>query len=228
MDYEEKRKILLAYAESFPINDLPGFTNIMSVDSKYIRVSGNVLPLIGYESQDQLFETDYYSMPCPASENAEIFEKEDQLALSGEIKVISYNHFNDGWKIFLGHKKPIMHDHEAIGTLANFIDITDSNLVDISRFLWEKNNKIIKKQFSFIIQPKNIFGLTKKEQECLFYLVRGFSYKGTSKVLGNAESTIQTHTEHMKHKFKVQRKSQLIGKVIKLGFLNFIPESLLV
>jgi hypothetical protein len=54
MESDKKREILLAYAQSFPINDLPGFTNVMSIDSKYIRVSDNALPLIGYKTHDQL------------------------------------------------------------------------------------------------------------------------------------------------------------------------------
>jgi DNA-binding CsgD family transcriptional regulator len=227
MESDNKRKILLAYAESFPINDLPGFTNVMSIDSKYIRVSDNALPLIGYKTHYQLFETDYYAMPCKASENAKTLEKEDQLALSQEIKIISYHHFHDDWKVFLGHKKPILHHSEVIGTLANFMDITNHHIIDISRFLLGKDNKVTQKQFSYILQSEEgVFGLTKKEQECLFYVMRGFSYAEISKILHIALTTIQTHIEHIKQKWGVETKSQLIEKGIQLSFLNFIPKSL--
>jgi DNA-binding CsgD family transcriptional regulator len=227
MGSEEKRKILLAYAENFPINDIPGYTHIMSIDSKYIRVSDNALNLIGYKSQDQLFETDYYNMPCKASENAQALESEDKLALSQEIKILSYHHFNNDWKILLGHKKPIISNNIVIGTLANFIDITHSNIVDISRFLLEEHYKVRKKQFSFIIQDSDeICGLTRKEQACLFYLMRGYSYGEIAKALSVAITTVQTHIEHIKQKLNVITKSQLIEKAIQLGLMNIIPESL--
>lgn len=227
MTPEKKRKLLLLYAEKFPINDLPGFTNVMSVDSKYIRVSDNALSLIGYKDQDQIFETDYADMPCQAAESAEKFKKEDQLALSQEIKILSYHHFNDNWNILLGHKKPIIQEGEAIGTLANFIDITQSNIIDLSRFLFQNNRKIKKKQFSYIIQNTSEFhGLTKKEQECLFFFIRGHTYGEISKILQIAITTVQTHIEHIKQKFNVKTRSQLIEKAVHLGFLGIIPESL--
>jgi hypothetical protein len=139
---------------------------------------------IGYKSQDQLFETDYYNMPCKASENAQALESEDKIALSQEIKILSYHHFDNGWKILLGHKKPIISNVIVIGTLANFIDISHSNIVDISRFLLETNHEVRKKQFSLIIQDSDeICGLTRKEQACLFYLMRGYSYGEIAKAL---------------------------------------------
>jgi hypothetical protein len=66
VDSEEKRRILLVYAENLPINDIPGFNHVMSTDSKYVRVSDCSLSLLGYKNQEQLFETDYYNMPCKA------------------------------------------------------------------------------------------------------------------------------------------------------------------
>lgn len=227
MTYDEKKKALIAYAEKFPINELPGFTNIMTIDSKHIRVSDSVLNLVGYKSHDQIFETDYYSIPCQVSENSENFEKEDQIALSEEIKVLSYHNFHDGWKILLGHKKFISRENEVIGTLANFIDVTACSIVDIGRYLLEQNKKIKKKQFSYIIRNNNeVCGLTKKEQECLFFFLRGLSYKEIAIVLNIGITTVQTHIEHIKERFDVRTRSQLIEKAVYMGFMCIVPETL--
>lgn len=227
MDNEEKWKLLLKYAENFPINDFPGFTNIMSLDSKYIKVSDNELPIIGYKNQDQVFATDYYNMPCQACENAETMIKEDLLTLNHEIKILSYHQFDNDWMILLGHKKPIVQQNEVVGTIANFMDITHGGIIDMARFLLKNSRKITKNQFSYVIQnQENFWGLTKKEQECLFFIIRGYSYGEIAKKLAIAITTVQTHIEHIKVKFDVQTKSQLIEKAIQLGFMAIIPGSL--
>jgi DNA-binding CsgD family transcriptional regulator len=227
MDSEEQRRTLLAYAENLPINDFPGFTHIMSTDSKYVRVSDCSLSLLGYKNQEQIFATDYYNMPCKASENAEAFEKEDILALSQEISILSYHQYNTGWKILLGHKKPIFSGNEVIGTLHNFVDMTHGHILDISRFLEKENNRFKRKQFSYIILDSNEkSNLTKRQQVCLFYLLRGYTYKEVAKVLGIGGSTVQAHIGNIKKKFNVESKSQLIEYAMHRGLMSMIPKEI--
>jgi DNA-binding CsgD family transcriptional regulator len=225
---DEKKAALLKYAERFPINDLPGFTNIVSPDSKYIKVSDSALQLIGYKSQDQIFETTYANIPCQACENAETFEKEDKVALEREVKILSYHCFDD-WKILLGHKKPIWHNGEVIGTIANFMDVTSARLVDLGQFLLQEDHKIKRKQFSYVITENDncFYNLTQKEQACLFYFVRGLTFKEIAYKLTISITTVHTHIEHIKQKLNVITRSQLIEKALHLGFLSVIPRSLL-
>jgi len=225
---DAKKIKLIKYAERLPINNFPGLTAIMSIDSRYIRASNNMLQLLGYESQKQIFNTTYANIPSPVSENAASFEQEDQMALEQEIKTLSYNDFGE-WKILLGNKKPIFLYKDVIGIFANFIDVTSTSLIDLGKFLLEENHKIKKKQFSYIIQDSesNFYNLTPKEQECLFFYIRGLTYKEIAKILNIGSTTAHTHIEHVKQKFNVFTRSQLVEKALHIGFLSIIPESLL-
>lgn len=212
----EDRKLskLINYAEMFPINDIPGFTRIVSLDLKYIKVSANVLQYFN-QMEENLF--DQSDIGC-----------KDPIELMNEIKMLSYNQLGAEWKTLLGHKKLIICDNEIIGTIANFIDITNNGLIDVGRLLFNKEKKLQRKKMTFLIQNRHDYhGLTKKEQECLFFLIRGCSYAEISKRLHIAITTIQTHIEHIKHKLQVGNKSQVIEKALALGFLSVIPETLL-
>lgn len=217
---------LIKYSEHFPINDLPGFTHIMSIDSKFIKASDTALSLMGYPSEDDLFCTTYEDMPCEASEHSVCFRQEDQLALKNEIKILNFGKFRE-WKMLLGYKKPIIQEGVAIGILAHFIDVTHSGVVDVGKFFLKKGGGIRKNQVSFLIQEQmDYHGLTRREQDCLFFLIRGCSYAEISKRLNIEVTTIKTHVEHIRDKFNVGNKSQVIEKAIALGFMSVIPEHL--
>ena len=56
-------------------------------------------------------------------------------------------------------------------------------------------------------------GLSKREQECMDFLVRGFSAKHIAKQLEVSPKTIEFHIANIKHKFGVHNKMELINKV---------------
>lgn len=212
----EDRKLskLINYAETFPINDLPGFTRIVSLDLKYIKVSANAQQYLNQIEENLFEQSDLWN--------------QDQIELMNEIKMLSYNQLGAEWETLLGHKKLIVSDNEIIGTIANFIDVTNNGIIDVGRLLFNKEKKLQRKKMTFLIQNRHDYhGLTKKEQECLFFLIRGCSYAEISKRLHIAITTIQTHIEHIKHKLQVGNKSQVIEKAMALGFLSVIPETLL-
>ena len=59
------------------------------------------------------------------------------------------------------------------------------------------------------------FKLTKRENTCLFYMVRGKTAKEIAGLLFISKRTVEKHIEHIKNKFNCTTKSQLIEKVIE-------------
>jgi len=68
--------------------------------------------------------------------------------------------------------------------------------------------------------------LTKREGECLFYLLRCKGTKSIGATLGISHRTVETHIIALRKKFNCSYKSDLTEQAIAMGFLFYIPESL--
>ena len=222
------QKELLTFAETFPIQQIPGFFNIMTLHSTYITMNQKTMQLVGYRSTEQLAFTRYEDLPCKAAESADIFKEEDQKVITSKLplRILSYQCVADNnWMILLGEKAPIFNIHnEVIGTTSQFLDITHLNLIDLGRFI----PKLIQKQFSYILLPStNLLSLSQRQTECLFFIIRGYSSQSIAKILGLSFRTVHDHIDELKLKFQCSNKMMLIEKAINEGFINILPETLL-
>ncbi len=67
--------------------------------------------------------------------------------------------------------------------------------------------------------------LSKRQAECLFYLVRGMTYKQIANVIGLSHKTVEHHIQTLKIKLNCKNKSQLVTEALHLDFIkkNLIP-----
>lgn len=56
--------------------------------------------------------------------------------------------------------------------------------------------------------------LTKREKECIYYLIRGKTAREISQYLKLSPRTVESHIQNLKHKLNVSTKSELIDKII--------------
>ncbi len=56
--------------------------------------------------------------------------------------------------------------------------------------------------------------LTKRQQQCLYYVIRGYSARDIGTMMGLSKRTIEMHIDILKDKFYCSKKSELINKVI--------------
>ena len=235
---EERRKKLITYAEKFPIDDIPGINTITDVESKFVRISKIGIELSGYENEDQMFDTSYCDLKSDAHKGHKIWENDERYAreTKNTIKVISYANFDTGWKVLIGHQKPLIdkESNEVIGLINNFIDVTENSIFDVGRLIMMENGGLKRKQFQYRIQEKKGFErLTKREQEVLFWFNHGISAVEIAARLSKpdaplTDSTVRTHIDRIMLKFKVTNKKQLLEKSISIGFMCTVPESLFV
>jgi DNA-binding NarL/FixJ family response regulator len=68
--------------------------------------------------------------------------------------------------------------------------------------------------------------LTARQQEVLFFIIRGKSARQIGTILNLSTRTIESHIENMKAHFLVKSKSELIAKSIMNGYANFMPKTL--
>lgn len=112
------------------------------------------------------------------------------------------------------------------------MDIADSNLFDITRFLF-KNDAVVRnyfetKQFAYTLDNGYMdVKLPPRKSECLFFLLRGKTAKSIAQILGISSRTVESHIDKIKYRLKCSNKSQLIEKTWLSGYMNIIPEILL-
>lgn len=200
--------------------------------SVYIDVNHETALEFGYKKiEDMLGSTDY-TTPCKLSDFADIFRVHDQSVIKERkpLKLLEVQPcVNDCWKIFITIKSPAFNEmNELTGTSAISIDVTNAYAVMpsvISKLQVNKSKSI--SQQTFVLDNENNGLLTKRQTECAFYLVRGKTTPEIASYLNLSTRTIEQYIEQTKDKLNVQTKSHLIEKLIHLGYLNHIPESLL-
>ncbi len=235
---EEKKKKLIIYAEKFPIDDIPGINSITDEESKFVRVSKIGVELSGYKNEAQMFGTGYGDLKSEAHKVHELWESDEKYARQTKnvIKIISYANFDSGWKVLFGHQKPLVDEtsNEVIGLVNNFIDVTKNSIFDIGRLILMENDGLKRKQFQYRVQDNHGFeGLSKREQEVLFWYNHGINSKGIARRLSCVSNpispnTIRSYLAKIKLKLGVTTKEQLLEKSISIGFMCTVPESLFV
>lgn len=235
---EEKKKKLITFAESFPINSMPGLTSILSTENTYFHSSKGLIKTIGCKSEDEAHDIPFKNIPSNSHKNYQQWELDNQEGIKTRklVRIISYGDFADGWKVYLGHQKPIVDEvsNEVIGTVANYIDITENSFFDIGRLILMEQAGENRKQFQYRIQENQGFeGLSKRLQEVLFWFNHGLNSIQISKRLSKpgyplTPSTVRGYIEKIKLKLGVTTKEQLLEKSISIGFMCTVPESIFV
>jgi DNA-binding CsgD family transcriptional regulator len=130
----------------------------------------------------------------------------------------------DGNFTIVRTEKSRLHDRKGnvVGVLGVALDVTDQRILE--KKLNEETEKFkAMKQLSSTMahELRTPYRLSKRQQECAYFLIRGYRYTEIARRLNIKISTVQTHIEHVKEKLKVSTHSQLIERIIDLGFPIF-------
>jgi len=209
---------------------------VLDISSRFVYLNNRHADVIGYQAKEEALGISYHEFKCNAVENHQLFTRQDVEVLSLKKSIIFLSYYclhNNIWRLLYGEKSPILNQEgEAINIFSATQDITSANLIDLSRFLVNDNQlntkKIKQKSFTYYIsKDEDSFAISKKEQEVLFFFIRGKNAQEISNILSRSKRTIEMHIEVLKEKLQVFTKSQLIEKAIMLGYMTKIPETLL-
>ncbi len=218
------------------IDQIPGLFVVMDLESRFLAMNKTALEWTGFKSYDAMVNETYCNMPCKVAEKHEVFVQQDNVTRerNGPLKILGYYCYaNDEWRVLFGDKYPLKNrNNEIIATVSQFSDITNHNLIDLSKLLkisTEGNSiKIPRKQIEYMLED-NLSNslLSSRQSECLFFLLRGKTAKQIAKILNLSFRTVEEYIEQMKIKLNCSTKSELINKAIAEGYMNIIPGTLL-
>ena len=96
---------------------------------------------------------------------------------------------------------------KTIGILGTSI-LTENNQLQLHNTISEYNHHICHKE-NFKLSNKCV---SKREKECLYYLIRGMTAKEIGRALNLSPRTIEFYIENMKKKFSCHNRIDLIAK----------------
>jgi len=200
---------------------LPNFAFCKDLHSTYFQCNSNLAKIAGLESPNDIIGKNDYKLPW--AEQADLYVRGDQeiLDTSMIVEFVEPLPLSTGETIkIVIQKGPLFNlKGQKIGIIGNFSEYVD-NKYDGRSQRGGKN----------MLSPhtRHAYGpLTKKQSECLFYLIRGKSSKEISLLLKKSKRTIEDHINNLKDQFNCQTKSELIDKVFELGYAHVLPPSLI-
>ncbi|MFI4919072.1 MAG: LuxR C-terminal-related transcriptional regulator [Legionellales bacterium] len=204
-------------------------------NSVYMEANKACTDLFGFSNRNDVGGMTDAEIPCKISECAHLFQKQDMQVINTgmSLKILEIHPcIKDEWKIMLNTKNPLYDDKNNIyGTFAYCLDLTHS-MGEIIRLLSKVEmgsyapNKIKQNSYIFSDTPLDIT-LTKRQMDCLFYLLRGKSIREIAAILNKSPRTVENYHEQLKIKFSCQTKSELIELTMNKGYLNILPPHLL-
>ena len=220
-------------------NKIPECIHWKDRDLKYVLMNNHTAIVVGYKSSDISYEgVSDEDLPCHASELAESFAKEDREVLqTGKIiTTINFCRYkNDDWRLILGRKSPLKNNiDQTIGVYGRGIDVTNCGLMRTTFMVFindeirfgRNRNKL--NQSSYMLKESfDDCGLSTRESECLFYLIRGKTAKEIARILDISFRTVEKHLERLKYKMNCFNRSEIIEKAISEGLGTVIPKSTL-
>jgi len=214
---------------SYFIANSPGIFGLKTPESTIIATTNFNAKLLGCRHQDNLIGKTDYDYPSQASEFARHFLEEDHKVLMEQkcctfLNIIKYK--DEQWRLVISEKWPVFnHNNDliAIASKARFLDYSDC----LAKPFLNLDNLFNNKQTILSSYSVDDFSsLTPKEQECLFFLLRGKTAKQIATLMRINHRTVESYFEKIKLKMNCINKADLIEKSFNLGYQYHIPPCL--
>lgn len=215
------------------IDQLPGLFYIVDLESKFLHVNNVFTQWTGFKSCESLIDRTYTDMRCRAAERHLYFKEQDHLAIASmkPVTILAYVCYAHDWLVVFGEKYPLKSPTgELLGIVSHFRDITKYHLIDLYRFLnvGKTKNLIPQQQIEYILAEYDPeLELSPRQSQCLFFLLRGKSYKEIAHILNISTRTSEGYITEIKTKLNCVSKSELIDLAISKGYMNIIPKGML-
>lgn len=216
--------------ESFLSDMMPGYISIKDTKSKYLFVNKQLAHLLGFKKQADIVGKTDYDLNCGAAKNAAAYIEQDRHVMANitEVQYISQDsYYQSQKKIILAYCKPYIDDRNHISGTITYGLVLDTNKT--TDLILKLNQTCSSEEHTLyhIKADYHDFGLNKQESACLFYLLRGMSYKEIGKSMNRSPRTVENYMNDLKFKLDCPSRQILIEKCLALGLHLIVPSSIL-
>lgn len=221
------------FKETNLIEQLPGYIWWKDMNSIFLKTNANSARILGFTHPDELIGIKDHDVRCKAAENAMYYVEEDQKVQSSSTPMSFLNlstYLNDEVTVLFVQKALFFDvDSTPLGVAGQGIELNKRLLKNLP-LLWEelfmRPDKKNRTTYHFSHGYGDI-ALSKRQAQCLFYVLRGKTCKMIAKILQLSPRTVESYLDDIKAKMGCLNKVQLIEKAIDLGFLEIIPPGII-
>lgn len=216
------------------INNAPGLVTFKDHASRFLSCNHKMARLGNLATPEEIIGKYDSELPWGETEVLKSFEEQDQEAMQGFITyVLGSYHFFDKERLLLTKKVPILSKNSQIMGHVNYITEIEKPILAPMVSVLLQNEITITPDLIDIL--KNVFvasdatqlHFSPREEECLYYLLRGFSMKEIARKLDLTYRTIEFYVDGIKDKLKCRKLPALTAKAMALGCFDIVPAKIL-
>lgn len=216
-------------------------------DLRYTLMDDDVAKLCGFDpSKREYVGKNDTQLRCKAQEMAQFFiDRDKQVLATGETAtgVCMGGYAQGDWRILMGQISPMYDDEKNIvGVHTMSLDVSDCATIKSTFAMLEHQERRLQQSLGQVEQAyyslKNTyddFGLTERQSEVLFYIIRGYNSKEIARLVKPNVKTgkrpghriIDKHREVVKAKMNCNTLSELVSKSLEHGLGTVVPRSVL-
>ncbi|HIC7359607.1 TPA: LuxR C-terminal-related transcriptional regulator [Legionella pneumophila] len=206
------------------LNHLSGYIGWKDLNLHYLGANKALLELKGFRDIEELAgQTDEDLSPWATEEN-KMFQQQDLSVLNGE-KIATVHFDSRTSEVFLLEKCPLTDQENKVTGLIYYCHPYPKNEVYRALKDFDDNRQLSSHHYT-LNDNKNIYGLTDREHECVFLLIRGKSAKEIGALLSLSKRTIESYIENIKNKMDCRNKAEILVKAVLNGYHNYFPARL--
>jgi DNA-binding CsgD family transcriptional regulator len=219
------------------IENLGLLSGFKRLDLTFGWLCSTISKLAGYKNPENICGLTDYDIKADAVKFADTFRSQDQFVLRQQspYRGLDILRYADGEIHVLQVKKSLVldNDKKPYGVLGQADHVSNDILQKLTRYVLAADKHFLAKNLgmqSYQLMENNPFveseiKFTKRQVECFFYIIRGYSATEIANILHVSKRTIENHIQAIKVKLGCNKKSELIDNIISLGYLNVIPAS---
>lgn len=204
---------------------LPGYIGWKDINGYHLGCNRNLAAVLHLKDSTEIIGLQDHELADHTIESSLFHKKNDQLVLKGDtIRGIHKSAAPYDGKLFYFVKKPLFNKANKMTGLIyychEFVASTAlSSLFDINI---KYGAEFVPSHYR-IGSHDNVFNLSTRELECLFFILRGRSAKQIGEIMCLSKRTIESYIENIKSKFGCNTKSDLLLIAITNGYINHLP-----
>jgi DNA-binding CsgD family transcriptional regulator len=211
------------------------FAWVRDSNFRFKHVTNHAAKLSGFKSFEQLLGLTAYEINAPIVQSAPEFDRQlNAVVLNRQpLEAIDVHTLSNGnVEVFTTKLMPVYNDAGNVTAVFGKCQSYSRDIVTalVKKLIpaYESHAKFVANisQSMELIDVYPIWNLTRRESECLYYLMRGRSNKLISQILNISVRTVDSHVESLKIKADVLLRGDLIDLSLLHGLLRFIPKSL--
>ena len=204
------------------LEEYPGYVFWKDPESTYLGCNRNFAAISGLNCPDEIIGKSDKDLPWLSTEMKQYIKNDQQVMKSADPLINIIERQTDSQKnrrICITSKYPIFKENLDIAGIIGLYRFSNE-VLNLGQHLLSFSHDVISD--SEKIHIKNIKShLTKKEVECLRFIIRGFSAKKIARILGVSSRTTEKHIENIKLKFNVKTTGHIIATLFNSEIIDY-------